>query len=154
MFLLLSAALLGIVAGMRAMMAPAFASWAVASQWISAQRGWPAFMAWRYTPWVFTLLAAGELVTDQLPSTPSRKVPVQFGTRIISGGLSGATIGSTGGQWIGGLVAGVLGAVVGTLGGAAARGSLARALDNDHPAAVIEDVLALALGVLAVLMAA
>ena len=34
------------------------------------------------------MLALGELVTDQLPTTPSRTVPVQFGTRIVMGALS------------------------------------------------------------------
>ena len=39
----------------------------------------------RCTPWILTVLAVGELVTDQLPTTPSRKVPVQFGTRLLTG---------------------------------------------------------------------
>ena len=34
---------------------------------------------------IFTILAIVELVTDQLPSTPSRKVPQQFSARIIMG---------------------------------------------------------------------
>ena len=40
------------------------------------------------TPWIFTVLAVVELVTDQLPNTPSRKVPQQFGARLIIGALS------------------------------------------------------------------
>jgi len=39
-------------------------------------------------------------------------------------------------------VAGLIGAVIGTLGGASARGALARAIGRDLPAALIEDVVA------------
>jgi len=112
-----------------------------------------AFLGWTYTPWILTLLALGELVTDQLPSTPSRTVPIQFGARLVTGGLSGAAIGAAHGQLIPGLAAGVIGAVIGTLGGRQFRGALARAFGNDHPAAFIEDAVAIggaaiALGVL------
>ena len=93
--------------------------------------------------WILTLLALVELVTDQLPSTPSRTVPVQFGARIIMGALSGAAIGSAGGAMIGGLLAGIFGAVIGTLGGRAVRAQLAAAFGGDRPAALIEDVVAI-----------
>ena len=53
-------------------------------------------------------------MTDQLPTTPSRTVPVQFGTRLVSGALSGGAIGLSGGGLAGGAIAGVLGAVLGT----------------------------------------
>jgi hypothetical protein len=52
-----------------------------------------------------------------LPSTPSRTVPVQFGTRILTGALSGAAIAAPGGSLALGAIAGVVGAVIGTLGG-------------------------------------
>ena len=92
---------------------------------------------------MLTLLALGELVGDQLPKTPSRKVPVQFGTRILMGAISGAALAAPGGQlWIG-AVAGVVGAAIGTLGGAAARARLAQAFGRDRPAALIEDVVAI-----------
>jgi uncharacterized membrane protein len=84
-----------------------------------------------------------ELITDQLPSTPSRKVPMQFAARLIMGGLAGATIGVTGVSLIGGLIAGVVGAAIGTFGGAAARGKLAAAFGKDTPAALIEDAVAI-----------
>src|SRR5450432_393583 len=90
-----------------------------------------------------TVLALGEMVGDQLPKTPSRKVPVQFGTRIVMGALCGAAIAAPGGQLVIGLLAGVLGAVIGTLGGAAARARLAQAFGRDLPAGLIEDAVAL-----------
>ncbi|RVP43913.1 DUF4126 domain-containing protein, partial [Sinorhizobium meliloti] len=101
-----------------------------------------AFRGYRWTPWIFTALALIELVTDQLPNTPSRKVPMQFGARILMGALAGGTVGAAGGSLAGGLLAGTLGAIAGTLGGAAARGKLAAAFRRDTPAALIEDAVA------------
>lgn len=149
MSLLVVALLIGIVAGLRAMTAPAVVSWA-ASLGVLPLIGTPlAFLGWRFTPWIVSLLAIGELVTDQLPSTPSRKVPLQFGTRIAMGALCGAAVGMAGGLWVAAMVAGALGAVLGTLGGAAARAAMARRFGRDLPAALLEDAAAIALGVLA-----
>src|SRR5664279_1075687 len=100
-------------------------------------------MAHVAAPWIFTVLALGELIGDQLPTTPSRKVPVQFGTRVVMGALCGAAIAAPGSQLVLGLVAGVLGAVIGTLGGAAARARLAQAFGRDLPAGLLEDVVAI-----------
>src|SRR6478736_1055136 len=132
--LLLLAFLIGIIAGLRAMTAPAAVAWAAALGWLDVSQTPLAFMGYRWAPWVFTLLAVVELITDQLPSTPSRKVPMQFAARLIMGGLAGATIGVTGVSLIGGLIAGVVGAAIGTFGGAAARGKLAAAFGKDTPA--------------------
>lgn len=137
------ALLIGVIAGLRAMTAPAAVSWAAASGWLNLDGTWLAFLGYRFTPWILTLLALGELVTDQLPSTPSRKVPVQFGTRILMGAVTGAAVGISGGSLWGGLAAGAIGAVIGTYGGAAARGKLAALFGSDRPAAIIEDVVAI-----------
>lgn len=136
---------IGIVAGLRAMMAPTAIAWAAATRGLALDGSWLAFLGWRFTPWIFSLLALGELVTDQLPSTPSRKVPVQFVGRILTGGVSGAAIGiGIGpGSIVDGVALGVVGAVVGTLGGAAVRARLAAQLGQDRPAALIEDAVAI-----------
>ena len=97
------------------------------------------------------LLALVELVTDQLPATPGRTVPVQFGARIVMGALAGGAIGASAGSLIAGAVAGIVGAVIGTLAGRAARASLAATLGNDRPAAIIEDAIAIA-GALVIVM--
>ena len=141
--LFILAFLIGGVAGLRAMVAPAAVSWAAYLGWLPLQDSALAFLGYAWTPWIFTIMALGELVTDQLPATPSRTVPAQFGARIVSGALCGAAIGATGGSLVGGLVAGVIGAVVGTLGGAAVRGRLAAAFGSDRPAALIEDAVAI-----------
>jgi uncharacterized membrane protein len=147
MIFLLAALLIGIVAGLRAMTAPAIVSWA-AQLGVLPLQGTPlAFLGWRFTPWIVSLLAVGELITDQLPTTPSRKVPVQFGTRILVGGFCGVAVGLGGGQpWMGAL-AGAIGAVLGTLGGAAARARLAAAFGRDRPAALLEDIVAIGGGI-------
>ncbi|MBW8788813.1 DUF4126 domain-containing protein [Rhizobium leguminosarum] len=141
MFLLV-ALLIGVIAGLRAMTAPAAVAWGAALGWFDVSQTPLAFMAYQWTPWIFTLLAVVELITDQLPSTPSRKVPVQFGARIVMGGLAGATIGAANSLLFGGLIVGVIGAVIGTYGGAAVRGRLAASFGKDLPAALIEDAVA------------
>ena len=96
-------------------------SWAAWFGWLPLEGTPLAFMASTWTFGIFTLLALFELINDQRPGTPSRKVPVQFGGRILMGGLAGATIGAAAHMLVPGLVAGVVGAVIGTYVGAAVR---------------------------------
>jgi uncharacterized membrane protein len=140
------ALLAGIVAGSRTFTAPAAVSWAARLGYLNLDGSWLAFMGYAWTPWIFTLLAIVEMVGDQLPSTPSRKVPMQFGARIVGGALSGATIGAAAGSWIIGLIAGAIGAVIGTFGGAEIRARMAKAFGRDAPAAFLEDAGAIILG--------
>ncbi|MFD1111695.1 DUF4126 domain-containing protein [Pseudoroseomonas ludipueritiae] len=144
--------LIGVIAGLRAMVAPAALSWAVWFGWLQVSGSWLAFLGWGFMPWLLTLLALAELVADQLPATPSRKVPLQFGTRLVSGAVCGAalmmtldlntTVLSPGEMASEGLVAGLLGAVAGTLGGAEMRAWLASRFRRDSPAALLEDAAA------------
>lgn len=146
----LAALLLGVIAGLRAVTPVAAVSWA-ASLGILKLTGTPlAFLSAAITPWIVTLIAAGELLNDKLPKTPSRKVPIQFGGRIATGGLAGAAVGLSAGAVLPGVVLGVVGAVIGTLGGAWARGRMGAAFGRDLPAALIEDVAAVGGAVLVV----
>lgn len=140
----LLALLLGACTGLRTMSAPTAVSIAARMGWLDVSGTWLAFLGYAWTPWVLVLCAIAELIADQLPSTPSRTVPMQFGARIFAGALSGAALGIAHGSMAGGLAAGVAGAVIGTLGGYAARMRLARAFGRDLPAAVLEDVVAYA----------
>lgn len=135
--------LIGIVAGSRAMLAPAAIAWAATMRGLVLDGSWLAVFEWRFTPWIASLLALGELVTDVLPTTPSRKLTGPFGARLVSGGVAGGAIGIGVGAPLIGLGLGVIGAVVGTLGGAALRARLAAMFGRDLPAALSEDVLAL-----------
>jgi uncharacterized membrane protein len=97
---------------------------------------------------VFTLLAAGELVADQLPSTPSRTKPAGLSARVVLGGLSGACIAASASQSLAsGLVLGACGGVVGAFAGYEARTRLVRALNvPDFVIASLEDAVAIAAG--------
>ena len=145
----LAALVTGIVAGLRTMTAPTAVAWATRLGWLPLQGTSLAWLGNGPVAIGLTVLAIGEWVGDQLPSTPSRTVPVQFGARLITGGFSGAAIGLAHGSAIAGLVAGLVGAVIGTLGGRAARGALASAFGSDRPAAFLEDGAAVALALLA-----
>jgi uncharacterized membrane protein len=137
------ASLIGLIAGLRTMMAPAAISWAAALGWLDLSGTGLAFLGYTWTPWILSALAAGELVTDQLPSTPSRTVPAQFGARLLSGALAGGAIGAAAGMSVVGVVAGIAGAIIGTLGGRMFRARLAAAFRRDPPAALIEDATAI-----------
>ena len=139
------ALLIGVVAGLRAMTAPAAIAWGAYLGWLPLSGTWAGFMGHWIAVAIFTVLALVELVTDQLPSTPSRKVPQQFGARLVSGAFTGAVIGTVGGALIAGLIAGVVGAAIGTYGGAEVRARLAGAFGRDLPAALIEDAVAILL---------
>ncbi|MBX3580302.1 MAG: DUF4126 domain-containing protein [Rhizobiaceae bacterium] len=143
--LYLLALLIGVVAGLRAMIPPAAIAWGVYLGWLPLAGTWAGFMGHWIAVAIFSVLALAELVTDQLPSTPSRKVPQQFGARIISGAFTGAIIGEVAGALPIGLIAGVIGAVIGTYVGAEVRGRLASSFGKDLPAALIEDIVAIAL---------
>lgn len=143
MILYVLALLIGVIAGLRAMTAPAAISWAASLGFLNLEETWLAFLGYRWTPWIMTVLAVGELIGDQLPTTPSRKTLMPFATRIIMGGLCGGAIAVQGGSFLGGLVAGALGGIIGTLGGAEGRARLAAAFGKDRPAALIEDAVAI-----------
>ena len=150
MFILVLAFLIGVVAGLRAMTAPAAVSWAAHLGLLPLQGTPLAWLGYAFTPYIFTVLALGELINDKLPKTPSRKVPPQFIARVISGSLVGAAIGAAGQSLILGLVAGAVGAVAGTLGGAALRSKLAGLFGKDLPAALLEDAIAIILSIVVV----
>ncbi|MQT12843.1 DUF4126 domain-containing protein [Segnochrobactrum spirostomi] len=151
MLIAIAALVVGFVAGLRTMTAPAAVSWGAHLGWLPVGGTWAGFMGAAVTPYIFTLLALLEYVADQLPSTPSRKVPMQFGARIVSGAFCGAVVGTAGGALVVGLIAGAVGAVVGTLLGYEARIRLVKATGGrDLPIALLEDAVAIVLGFVAV----
>jgi uncharacterized membrane protein len=141
---LLMALLIGVVAGLRSLTAPAVVAWAGFPGWINLSHTWASWMANIITVIVLTVLAVGELVTDKLPKTPPRTAPLGFGARIIMGGFSGAVIGAAWHFTFSSLGAGVVGAVLGTLGGYHARRALVAArAGQDLPIALFEDAVAI-----------
>ncbi len=150
--LLLCAFLVGLVAGLRSMLAPAVVSWAARFNLLNVDGTYFALMNYRMTVGIFTALAICELIVDKLPKTPSRKQPLSFIIRILCGALVGATAGATGGKPIIGSILGAIGAVAGTLGGAAVRAKLAAAFHRDLPAAILEDIAALGIAIFSVVV--
>ncbi|MGC2299751.1 MAG: DUF4126 family protein [Acidobacteriaceae bacterium] len=151
--LLLCAFLVGLVAGLRCMMAPAIVSWSARLGVLNVGQTIMALMNYRITAVIFTVLALAELINDKLPRAGSRKRPLPFTMRILSGSLVGATVGASGGQLTAGLICGAIGAVAGTLGGAWTRAKLAAAFGRDFPAAILEDIAAIAIAIFAVRLA-
>jgi uncharacterized membrane protein len=146
MSLYLAAFLIGIVAGLRAMTPLAAVSWAARLNWLHLDNTWLSFMGSAAAPYIFSLLALGEIINDKLPTTPSRKVPAAFGARIFSGAFCGAAIGASVGATAVGAIIGAIGAVAGTLGGYEFRSRLVRAIGGkDLPIALLEDIIAVCL---------
>src|SRR5438477_12578683 len=136
--------LIGVIVGLRSLTAPAAVSWATRLGWLHLENTWLGFLGFAATPYILSALAIGELIADKLPKTPSRKSPVGFIARIVSGALCGAAVGATRGALIGGLLAGALGAIAGTLGGYEFRRRLVIAIGGkDLPIALLEDAIAI-----------
>lgn len=138
---------IGLVAGLRALTAPALVSWAAHLGWLNLQGTPLAFMGSTIAVTIFTLAALVEYVTDQLPKTPARTVPPQLIARLITGGLSGACICVSAGQsLLAGVVLGAIGAAIGTFAGYHARKGLVNALKvKDIFIAIPEDLVAIGL---------
>jgi uncharacterized membrane protein len=141
----LLAFLLGVVAGLRALTAPAVLAWGAHRGWLSLHGTPLSFMASTAAMVIFVLLAVAELIADQFPSTPSRTAPPGLIARIVTGGLCGSGIAAAGTQsLVVGAVLGVGGALIGTFGGYQARTGLVKALKvPDLVIATLEDVVAI-----------
>lgn len=149
--MLLLALLIGFIAGLRSMTAPALVSWAAALGAIPLGGSFLAFLAHPVTPWILTALALGELVVDKLPRTPSRLLLLPFLVRLVVGGVCGGIVGGVRGVFIGGALAGVIGAGLGSFAGAAFRERMSARVKMDLPGAVLEDLVAVGGALLVVL---
>ena len=136
---------IGIVAGLRAMTAPAVVSWAAYLGWLNPHDSLLSFMGSTVAVAIFSLAAIGEDVNDKLPKTPSRTAPPSLIARILMGGLSGACLCASAGQpLIAGALLGGIGSLIGTYGGYQARTRLTRGLKvKDIFIAIIEDLVAI-----------
>jgi uncharacterized membrane protein len=145
---LLLSFLIGGVSGLRALTAPAVVAWAAHLGWLNLHNTPLSFMGSTAAVIIFTLLAAAELVVDQLPSTPSRVQARGLTARIILGGLSGASVAVAGGQSVVlGALLGLVGGIVGAFSGYQVRTRLVKALKvPDLFIALPEDAVAIAAG--------
>ena len=139
-----SAFLIGMVTGLRSMTAPAVVTWGIRAGRVQVKNTPLAFLGHNAAPYISSALAAGELVVDKLPKTPSRKTPLPFAARVVIGALCGAALSAGNGKLMGGLAAGALGGVAGTLGGYAFRMKSVEATGGgDLPIALLEDAIAI-----------
>ncbi len=133
---LLAALLLGVVSGLRTMTAPAVL-------WIVRHGGAAAYG--------LGALAALEYAVDLNPKAPARTSPPGLVVRVLSGAFCGWAVTVAGdAPVVLGAVLGACGAVIGAYGGLAAR-SRTIALIGRVPAALLEDLLAIAGAVLIVI---
>jgi len=134
--------LIGVLAGLRSLTPAAIVAWAAKLGWMKLEAPF-AWMGSSITVAIATVLAIVELVTDKLPSTPSRTAPPGLIARIVLGGLAGACVAMGGGQaYLGGAMAGIIGALVGTFGGYQVRTRTAKALGvPDIVIALVEDLI-------------
>lgn len=141
----MAAFLIGVIAGLRSMTAPAVVAWAARLGWIDLRDSPLSFMGSTAAVVVFTLGALGELVADKLPRTPSRTKPAPLIGRILLGGLAGAAVAASASQSIPlGAVLGAAGGIAGAFLGYEIRTRLVRALKvPDFVVAGLEDAVAI-----------
>lgn len=138
---------IGVVAGLRSLLAPAAVSWAVYLGWLGLHGTPLAFMGSIVTVAIFTVLAIGELIADLLPIIGKRTAPMPLIARILMGGLCGACLCLPANQspLIGALLGGI-GAVLGAFAGYEVRRRLVSSLKiKDIFIALPEDLLAIGL---------
>jgi hypothetical protein len=76
---------IGIVAGLRSLLAPAVVAWAAHFDWLNLNGSPLVFMGSRTAVAIFSVLAIGELIADKLPKTPKRTALAPLLARILTG---------------------------------------------------------------------
>jgi uncharacterized membrane protein len=142
---------LGFATGLRTMTPMAVLCWFAYLHHMPIHESWAFWAAKLVTAAVFTVLAAGELVGDKLPMTPSRITIGPLLARVGFGSLVGAIAAtSLRGPVVEGVLLGLIGALAGSFIGYHLRTLLPRHFGcGDLPVAVTEDVVAIGLSLLA-----
>jgi uncharacterized membrane protein len=145
---------IGVVAGLRALTAPAVLTWAAKRRWIRLGHSSAATIISAKASKRIIDLAVSELIADKLPFAPSRLKAGPLASRIVSGAVCGATIyGVVKRPLMEGAVLGGVGAIAGAFAGHYTR----KRLSHDKPnlgIAVLEDALAIGGGILITALAA
>ena len=138
---------IGVVAGLRSLLAPASVAWGVRLGWLHLHNTPLAFMESNVAVTVFSLLAIGELVADLLPQTPKRTDVAPLVVRMVSGGFCGACLCASANRFLTiGAALGAAGAVIGAFAGYEIRRRLVSQLRiKDLFVALSEDLVAVGL---------
>jgi uncharacterized membrane protein len=138
---------IGVVAGLRTLMAPAAIAWAVRLGWLNLHVSPFSFMESKLAVPIFSLLAVGELIADLLPMTPRRTALAPLLARISTGGFCGAGLCASASQSLMlGAAAGAGGALAGAFAGYEIRRRLVKKLHlRDFFVALCEDAVAISL---------
>jgi len=145
------AAVIGAVAGMRSMTAPALVS-RLARSGLSLESMQSSLLDRPPVARTVLLFAAGELIADKLPFMPKRTQPPSVVFRAISGGLSGAAVCSSKKRSrIAGVLIGAAAAVGATYGAYELRRRAGERFHiPDWPIALLEDAIAASCGAIVV----
>jgi uncharacterized membrane protein len=138
---------IGIVAGLRSMLAPAAVAWAVRLGWLNLHGSAFAFMESNFALVGLSILALGEMVADLLPFVPKRTALAPLVARMFSGGFCGACLCASANRSLAtGAALGATGAVIGAFAGYEIRKRVVTKLKiKDLFVALSEDVVALGL---------
>ena len=138
---------IGVVAGLRTMLAPAVVAWGVRLGWLNLHDSPLAFMGSNLALLAFSIAALGELVADLLPSIPKRTAAAPLVARMLSGGFCGACLcASASRSVILGAALGATGALIGAFAGYETRRRLvAKLKTKDLFVALGEDLVAIGL---------
>ena len=140
------ALLIGFVAGLRSLTAPAAVSWAAHLSWLDLGSSALAFMGSTLAVIIFSVAAMAELAADLHPATPKRTSPGPLLGRIVLGGLSGAALTVAGHRsLLAGALLGGIGGLIGAFGGYQARTRITAALERPKLIAIVEDIIAIVL---------
>jgi uncharacterized membrane protein len=138
---------IGIVAGLRSLLAPAIVAWATHLGSLNLHGSPLAFMGSTPAVAIFSIFAVGELVADKLPKTPKRTAFAPLLARILLGGLSGASLSAAAGKSL--LAGALLGGTGGVMGAFVGYEIRRRIVNNLHIkdifVAICEDLVAIAL---------
>jgi uncharacterized membrane protein len=143
---------IGIIAGLRALTAPAVVCWAAHLGWLNLQNSHLAWMGSIAAVAIFSILALAEIVNDKLPATGSRTAPPSLAIRSLTGALAGSGLAIAGGQSVLlGILLGAVGALAGSFLGYEVRHRIVTGLKvPDFPIALVEDAIAIGCGLLIV----
>jgi uncharacterized membrane protein len=138
---------IGIVAGLRSLLAPAVVAWAAHLGSLNLHGSPLAFMGSTAAVAIFSIFAIGELVADKLPKTPKRTAFAPLLARFLLGGLSGASLFAAAGKSL--LTGALLGGTGGVIGAFVGYEIRRRIVNNLHIkdifVAICEDLVAIVL---------